>query len=193
MNTVDEALSDVDRAFRHLEFAIKLMCYCELDHLDRRRFDTDVAILLERENVSFPAGTFQSLQAVVSAAQALVGVCFGISATVLDAAFEAASIPRRPQSRTSADELRSLVYMIRCAFAHNPAFPCWEARGQDFSRTMTVQLNGGELLRIDLASLHCKPFEYEHIGGFANWYKVRAAAQEIILPPNSSSSRRVSA
>lgn len=47
MNTIPEALEDVDRAFRHLEFAIRLMCYCEQDHLDLDQFDTDVSVVLE--------------------------------------------------------------------------------------------------------------------------------------------------
>lgn len=57
-NTVPEALEDVTRAFRHLEFAIRLMCYCELNHLDREKFNTDVTILFDRENVAFSSGTF---------------------------------------------------------------------------------------------------------------------------------------
>ena len=131
MNTVSEALADVGRAFRHLEFAIRLMCYCELDHLDREKFDADVSILLERENVGFPSGTFATTEATIPAAQALVGVSFGVSAIVLDAAFDVAGLKNQPASRLDADELRTLVRMVRCAFAHNPALPVWEARARE--------------------------------------------------------------
>ena len=31
--TIDDALLDVEIAFRQLEFAIKLLSYCELDHI----------------------------------------------------------------------------------------------------------------------------------------------------------------
>lgn len=83
MNTIMEALADVDYAFRHLEFAIRLMCYCESGHIDLSQLDTDLSILLERENVSFPSGTFANIEAVIPASQAPVGMAFGTSAMVL--------------------------------------------------------------------------------------------------------------
>lgn len=178
MTTILHALQDVDRAFIHLEFAIKLLCYAELDHIDRTKFDTDVTLLLERENVTFPASTFQSLDSIVWAAQANVGVAFGVTAIVLDAAFEAAGIKRMPESNGHDDLLRTLVFMIRSAFAHNPALPCWEVRGP-YLRTLAIQLEG-KTISIDFPQLHGRAFEYEHIGGLANWYRIRRAAELLI-------------
>lgn len=178
MNTVSDALVDVDRAFTHLEFAIKLMCYIEADHVDREKFDTDVTLLLERENVGFPANTFQSVDSLALAAQATVGISFGVTAIVLDAAFEAAGISRSPESNSPDDLLRTLVFMIRSAFAHNPAMPCWEVRGS-YVRVISLQLEG-EIISVNLPTLHGTPFEYMHIGGLANWYRIRRAAQHLI-------------
>ncbi len=172
------ALLDVEQAFKQLESAIKLMCYCERGDLDRERFDSDVIILLSEENVVFPDGGFQSDKEVLTASQINVGVCFGVSAIVLEAAFEAAKIERDPNSQNPRDELRTLVYMVRCAFAHNLAKPCWEARGA-FARK--IQLNLGEnVLSIDMVALHENAFEYSHIGGFANWYTIRDKAVRVI-------------
>ncbi|WP_150428423.1 hypothetical protein [Dechloromonas sp. CZR5] len=191
MNTITEALADVDYAFRHLEFAIRLMCYCELEHLDLPRLDTDLTILFERENVGFPSGTFATIEAVVSASNALVGMAFGTSAMVLDAAFDVANLKRKPQSRQPNDELRTLVYMVRCAFAHNPALPLWEARGKEHARLLSLSV-GGTPLSIDLAALHGQPFEYDHIGGFAMWLRIRSASEALIrdaqpiIPPDLS-------
>ena len=178
-NTTTEALADVNYAFRHLEFAIRLMCYCESGHLDLPNLDTDVSILLERENVGFPSGTFSTIEAVVPAAQALVGMAFGTSAMVLDAAFEVAGFKNNPHSRQPEDELRTLVYMVRCAFAHNPARPLWEARGEKYAQMISLPV-GGMALPIDLASLHGQSFEYDHIGGFASWLRIRAASETLI-------------
>lgn len=44
MNTIPLALADVDHAFRNLEFAIRLMCYAERDHIDREKFDTERSV-----------------------------------------------------------------------------------------------------------------------------------------------------
>lgn len=172
------ALADIERAFTNLEFAIKLMCYVELGHIDHGKFDTDVTLLLETENVRFPANTFESIESLVSVAQAQVGVAFGVTAIVLDAAFEVAGIKRNPESVAPNDLLRTLVFMVRSAFAHNPAAPCWEVRGP-YLRTLVVRLEG-EIISVQLPQLHGSAFEYAHIGGLANWYCVRRAAERLI-------------
>ena len=179
MNTISEALADVEHAFRHLEFAIKLMCYCEAGHLDLEKFDADTAILLPNENVGFPTKNFSSIEVVIPASQALVGMAFGTSAMVLEAAYEVAGRSRKPTSRLPADELRTLVYMVRCAFAHNPALPLWKARGPQFARVILVALQGSTI-SIDLKSLNDKPFDYEHIGGFANWMKIKTESVALL-------------
>ena len=178
MNTIPLALADVEQAFRNLEFAIRLMCYAERDHIDREKFDTDVTLVLEKENVGFSSDTFSSLDAIILAARANVGVAFGVSAIVLDAAFETAQITRKPESNLQGDLLRTLVFMVRSAFAHNPAMPCWEARGS-YVRTLALQIEDG-LINIDFSQLNGRPFEYEHIGGLANWYRIRRAAELLI-------------
>lgn len=184
MNTTTEALTDVNYAFRHLEFAIRLMCYCESGHLDLSHLNTDVTILFERENAGFSSGTFATIESVVPASQALVGMAFGTSAMVLDAAFEVAGLKRKPSSRRAEDELQTLVYMVRCAFAHNPALPLWEARGKEYARMLSFPI-GDTALSIDLASLHGQPFKYDHIGGFPMWLRIRAASEALIRDTQS--------
>ena len=112
------------------------------------------------------------------AAQAIVGVCFGVSAIVLDAAFDVAGLKNKPTSRLDADELRTLVRMVRCAFAHNPALPVWEALG-DYSRHLSFSV-GAASVSVNLASLHGQMFKYDHIGGFGNWLGIRDAAVSLI-------------
>lgn len=178
-NTTTEALADVNYAFRHLEFAIRLMCYCESGHLDLPNLDTDVTILFDKENVGFPPGTFSTIEAVIPSVQALVGMSFGTSAMVMDAAFEVAGFKNSPDSRQPRDELRTLVYMVRCAFAHNPALPMWKALGKQYARMISFPV-GGIALSIDLASLNGQLFEYDHIGGFASWLRIRIASEALI-------------
>jgi hypothetical protein len=179
MEAIALAVDDVEQAFRQLEFAIKLMCYCEQDHLDRAVFDTDVTLLLENENVGFPTGSFANLESVVAASQVQVGVSFGVSAIVLDAGYEAAGVQKNLQSRSPSDDLRTFVYMVRCAFAHNIAAPCWQVRGKDFERTFSLPVEGS-IATVDLSALNGQPFEYSHIGGFAQWFKVKKAVVHAI-------------
>ena len=173
MEALEVALRDVDYAFRQLEFAIKLMCYCELGHLDRNKFDTDVTIILEQGNIGFSSGNFAEQESIVVASQMLVGTSFGVSAIILDAVYEAAGIEKNINSREPQDDLRILVYMVRCAFAHNLAAPKWEARGQDYAREFNLPLDQGT--KIDLTSINGSVFEYDHIGGLSQWYKIKDA------------------
>jgi hypothetical protein len=53
-----EALEDIEIAFRQLEFAIKLLSFCELSSINPADFDTDHVVLLEGGNLHFPTGQF---------------------------------------------------------------------------------------------------------------------------------------
>ncbi len=171
---VNLAIADVEFAFRQLEFAIKLMCYCEQNHLDRSKFDTDVTLLLETENVGFPAGNFKTLESIIFASQIQVGVSFGVSAILLDAAYEATGVRKNLKSRAPEDDLRILVYMVRNAFAHNMAAPRWQLHGKDFQRIFSLPLED-TIAVVDFSSYNEKIFSYEHIGGFAQWFKIKTA------------------
>jgi hypothetical protein len=179
MNTLSLAITDVERAFLQLEFAIKLMSYSELGHLDLQKFDTDFKLILDTADVRFKPGNFSSLQSVITASQMNVGVAFGVSAIVLDAALDTAKIQRNLKSRSSIDDLRIFVYMVRCSFAHNFAFPCWVIKGNDFARTFNLELDS-EAATYDLSLLNGVPFEYSHIGGFSQWLKVKEAVLSLL-------------
>jgi len=177
MKALENAVQDVECAFRNLEFAIKFMCYCELGHIDRNKFDTDITIILEHENIEFTGGSFTE-QEIVVASQIFVGTSFGISAITLDAAYDAAGIKKNIKSREPQDDLRVLVYMVRCAFAHSMSAPSWSARDHDYARVFNLPLGQGS--KIDLTSINSSVFEYEHIGGFTQWYKIKEAVVRAI-------------
>lgn len=99
MREVELALADVEMAFQQWEFAIRLMCYCELGHIDTDGFDTDIVILLENENIGFKNGSFATKDSVVTVSQIQVGVAFGVSAITLDAAYDTAGKRRAPEYR----------------------------------------------------------------------------------------------
>lgn len=179
MNTVPLAIADVENAFRQLEFAVKLMCYCELDHLDRAVFDTDVIVRLETENVHFPTGNFETHESVVLASRIQVSVAFGVSAIALDAAYEATGVRMNIQSRAPVDDLRVFVHMVRCAYAHNMALPCWEVHGKDYERTFALPLEDS-IATVDLRTRNGQVFDYSHIGGFTQWLKVKKAVRSCL-------------
>ena len=173
-----EALQDVEIAFWQLEFSIKLLTFCELKKLDPSEFDTDHVVKLEEGNLNFPSGHFSDADNIIRAANVSVALAFGASALALDKAFETAEIRPEPESDNNVAQLRTLIYMVRCAYAHGIAEPRWEVRGK-YRRAMSVELDGITTL-FDLEKLDGKVFDFKHIGGHSNWNRMRDAAIQVL-------------
>jgi hypothetical protein len=170
MNII-EALQDVDIAFRQLEFAIKLLSYCELGRIEPLEFDTDHTVLLDSGNLGFPAGNFSEPENIIRAAMVSVSLAFGASALALDKAYEVAGIAPEPTAANNTIKLRTLVYMVRCAYAHGIADPKWEVRGK-YNQVISVELAFGRV-EINLKELNGKEFDFSHLGGHHLWFKIR--------------------
>ncbi len=172
--SVREALEDVEIGFRQLEFAIRLLSYCELGHVTSADFETDHLVMLEGGSLKFPSGNFSNVNDINRAASVAVLLAFSGTVLVLDKAFEVAGINADPEASDNIVRLRTLVYMLRCAQAHGPADPRWEVRGK-YIRTLTVDLDG-IAVSLDLAALNGQPFIVDQIGGYQNWYRIRNMA-----------------
>src|SRR5947209_16294371 len=118
---VDEALEDVEIGFRQLEFTIKLLSFCELQHIKPSDFDTDHLVLLEGGSLRFPTGKFSTEESIIKAAGTGVLIAFSVSVLVLDKAFEVAGVKADPEAADDVGRLRMLIYMMRCAQAHGIA------------------------------------------------------------------------
>jgi hypothetical protein len=170
-----EAIEDVEIAFRQLEFAIKLLSYCELGKINPVEFDTDHLVQLSTGNLHFPSVNFQSKDALIRAASINVVIAFSATTLVLDQAFDAIGM-KRDWGATDADgKLRLLVYMVRCAYAHGFANPRWHVTNK---KAGVVTLNfDGQTITLDLPRLHGQVFDIEQIGGYENWYRIHNAAR----------------
>ena len=184
--TLDEALCDVKIAFLQIEFAVKLHSFCELKKVDLSEFDTDEIILLEHGNLYFPAGNFGSREDVVRAAGVSVALAFGASALALDKAWEIAGVVPNFDSEDKNVKLRTLVYMIRCAFAHGVADPRWKV-AEKFRRKIEISLPNCSI-SLDLRALHGKRFEFSALGGHDRWYEVHDATVATLTANNTADS-----
>ena len=179
--TIQDALYDVDIAFRQLEFAIKLLSFCELGNIKPSDFDTDHIVLLGNERLNFPRGKFNDLESIEKAAGTSVLIAFSATALVLDEAFEAAGMRPDADAVGNDGQLRALIFMVRCAYAHGIGTPRWEVRGK-YCRTFSVNL-GGTAISLDLRTLHGQDFVVDQLGGYANWYRIRDAALRLLTAP----------
>jgi hypothetical protein len=169
----------IDQAFLQLAFAIKLLTYTELGRIDKAQFDGDVLIKLNKRNLSFPAETFRSDNDIVLAAQNNFCITLGFTAVVLDEALDRAGLGRDLDAASPHRDLRALVYMIRCAFAHDMMNPRWVARGP-FARPLCVSLPSGAL-RLDAAALNGVAFEDAHVGGMETYFEIKDEVARIAV------------
>lgn len=171
---ISEALEDAEIGFRQFEFAIRMLSYCELGHIKPSEFDTEHLIVLHEGNLHFPSGNFSTTDDLIRAASISVLQAFSSSVLVLDKAFEIACIKPDPEAAENFVRLRTLVYMLRCAQAHGPADPRWEARGK-YGRTLSVDLDD-VAVSLDLAALNGQQFTVDQIGGYYNWWCICRSA-----------------
>ena len=173
-----DALIDLDLAFRQLEFTIKLLSFCELGKINPSEFDTNHIVEIGNERLHFPRGKFSDKISLEKAAETSVLIAMSASALVLNDAFNAFGILPNPDATDNEGQLRALVYIVRCAYAHNIAAPLWEVRGK-YLRTLSVNLDGGSI-SLDLRPLHGQLFHLNQLGGYANWYRIKVAAHRLL-------------
>jgi hypothetical protein len=174
-----ETLEDVEIGFRQLEFAIKLLSFCELEKIDPAAFDTEHLVQLAGGSLKFPSGPFSTRNDLNRAASIAVLLAFSGSILVLDQAFDAAGMKPKPDATDNIGQLRALIYMVRCAHAHRIADPHWEVRGK-YARTLTVHIDG-VTISLDLRPLHGEAFDIDrHLGGYVTWYRIRNAVVQTL-------------
>jgi hypothetical protein len=64
---------------------------------------------------------------------------------------------------TDIDALRAIIYMLRCAIAHNPATPIWKVK-DTYRRNFRINEIGYELKIKDLDG---RPLKHSHYGGLS--------------------------
>jgi hypothetical protein len=176
--TQQEALDDIATAFLQLEFNIKLLSYSKLGFIDPAEFDMDHVVDFGADRLCFPSGQLGTQEQLERAAATNILVAMSASALTLDDAFNAFGQKPKPGATDEAGQLRVLVYMVRCAYAHGIADPLWEVRGK-YLRTLALNLEGVPLT-LDLSTLHGQSFLVTQIGGYPYWYRMRNAALRLL-------------
>lgn len=173
--TLKQALEDEETAFLQVEFALRLLIYCERGKIHLEEFqESHTHDFLKQTNLRLVSlGEFDDTDKIIKAANTSMLLALAGSALALDQACEAAGIKPCPESNCHRKELRTLVYMIRCAFAHSIIAPKWEVKGK-YKRKITLKVDPfTPETPIDLSELDGKPFDYSQIGGYRVWYYIR--------------------
>lgn len=172
-----EIIQNINQAFLQLEFSIKLLTYTELGKIDKNGFDTDV--IIGQENLSFNHSSFNTYDDLIIGATNNFNITVGFTSIVLDSSCSSAGIKCNPKNKSPEGALRTLVYMIRCAYAHNMMHPKWEVRGEYLQNIKISFAN--VILDIDLTDKDGKPFDMDDIGGYKNYFMIKDLICKMIL------------
>src|SRR5215510_13559746 len=106
----------INQAFLVLEFALKLFKHAERGRVNPSDFNNPVEMRLEDGPLMLDNPVFDSPDEIVNGAHNVVMLAFGFTASSLYSAVDSAGIGQGDSEHLQ--DLRDLVYMIRCAFAH---------------------------------------------------------------------------
>jgi hypothetical protein len=148
----------LETAFLQLSFSLKVEHYFELNPPDKARFDIPYTIKSHDglDNTHLPGGQFHTNDDILIAAENNIQICFGVAVlTLWEAVNETGNFAPHilDPSRDEEQMVASLIYQIRCCFAHGTAVPKWDIRNQKYKTIYKLQnrcidlrnLNGNDL------------------------------------------------
>lgn len=163
----------LDTAFAQLAFSIKLMQAAEDGALDLAAIDIPLSIRERSGMLVLPDHVFESNDDAILACQNMASVSFGAAAITLNRSREERGLRLADPVLSESDQWVALVYQIRNAFAHDISEPKWEIRGERYKRCYEV-----DGVVADLTNLSGRHFEYDHIGGAASLFALKAYAMK---------------
>jgi hypothetical protein len=174
----------VQEASLQLCWAIKLDSYLYFyPPREKVDFDNPQSILDPMDTLFLPGDQFNTIDDIRLGAENCILLSVGALFLALDTALDQAGIKNDPSAQDPFGQLRILIYMGRCAFAHNILKPCWEVRGK-YSRQLAIALP--EIaLQVDLNKLSGTPFDIKQIGGYSQLFKMKDHILQVLSGASS--------
>ncbi|WP_299977045.1 hypothetical protein [Desulfobacula sp.] len=177
-------LEQVQQAFLQLSWAIKLSSFLQ-KHLPTNKVDFDHFHSVDDPDdpdgcICLPDDQFNSINDIYLGAENAILRSVGDLFLAFDTALGEAGKKNDPSAQDSFGQLRILIYMSRCSFAHNVLAPCWEVRGK-YRRQIEIKLTDISL-QLDLRELADKPFDIKQIGGYLQLFKIKDYIIQILTP-----------
>jgi hypothetical protein len=162
----------VEQAFLHFCWTIKLNSYLNIyPPANKVDFDSPISVLDPTDPFHLPGDQFNTDDDIHLGAENCVLLSVGALFLALDTALDQADIKNDPSALDSFGQLRILIYMSRCAFAHNVLAPHWEVHGK-YCRKLSITIPEVNL-QLDLNQLSGRLFEIKQIGGYSQLIKMK--------------------
>jgi hypothetical protein len=164
-------LEQVQQAYLHLCWAIKFDSYLRLHPPAHKvNFDNPQSITDPADTCWLPGEQFDTIDDILLGAENSILLSVGTLFLALDTAINEGGLSMGTSDQDALGQLCILIYMCRCAFAHNVLAPRWEVRGK-YCRQLEIMLPNISL-HIDLNQLAGMPFDINQIGGYDQLFKI---------------------
>ena len=159
-----DKIENIQSAFMHLSFAIRLSDYIQSNHINLDTFNsTDINVVEPNSLVIFSNEDFNQ-EYLWKHGEINILISFAIASMVLWHAIER----RLTRINTEEEHILGLLYSIRNCFAHSPAEPKWHLKNPIYQTIFHV--NGKE---IDLTDKHEQVFNFEDIQGLETLFHIK--------------------
>jgi hypothetical protein len=169
--SIQEAIEDVDIAFQQVEYCLKANAFWEREGFTADQFVTDLIVTLPKGDLHFPTDRFAEKRNIIIASEIAITVAYGCTVLTLDQALETAGYSIDSKSNDEFDQIRCVVYLMRCAFAHRIAQPYWDVRPQK-QRVYRFMVSDRQI-SVDTGELNGREFYFTHIGGHKVWHDLK--------------------
>ena len=171
-------INNIEQSFLQLEFSVKLLAYFETEKVDKDEFDTEISWPGKLINLIFPHNSYKTYNDLILAAENSYSITLGFTSIVLNDALQNIGIKCNPSDDSPNGMLRTLVYMIRCAYAHNMMYPKWEIKPK-YAYSLEIAIEP-EPLKLDLSQKNGQPFKIADIGDLDNYLKIKEKVCQLI-------------
>jgi hypothetical protein len=133
---------------------------------------------LKRKNINLPGSTFKTYDDLVFAAENTFNITLGATSIIMDESLSSCGIKHSYDDKSPSGQVRALIYMVRCAFAHNMVQPTWNVHPK-YRKTIEFRALD-EDIRVDLMDLNEKPFQMDQIGGHDIYWELKNQVLEML-------------
>ncbi len=168
LNSIENALWETEKAVEDIEFVIRFESFCNKDQQSKlfpdflKELNCPVLCRLPEGDVNLTK--FFTEDDVVFHAGMAVSTAIGVSAQVLNRAYETAGIRLHPKPQGDSQSVRCYVAQVRNLFQHSMGSPLWDIRPK---KQIQIEVSMGGRTKV---------FEYSQIGGLKFWLDVAAFA-----------------
>jgi hypothetical protein len=164
----------LETAFLQLSFSLKLWHFLHEHPFNKDDFDIDLTTGVAEDWAILSSNEFKSYDDIILAAENNISITWGIAAlTLWEAIRECNHLEAKDLRPLSSRKhsIASLVYMIRCCFAHGSARPTWCIKPK-----FRLQYKVGNK-SIDLSNVeNGKPFDWQDVGGRETLWHIKGEA-----------------